>query len=345
MKNTTNRRFGLHTWRILLIALVIVLGGGFWAARSWYNRNLAAVSSSQQISYFPIAPGSSLQEISIDLARVHLIRSSTAFQTYVRSRHLYPKMQAGTYALSPSMSATQIVSKIVKGEVSKSYVTILPGKTIKQIRQTFKQAGYSDAELDLAFNPATYQGEVLLNYLPSGASLEGVLYPDSFQKDASTPAQVLIKESLDEMQKYLTADVLAGFTAQGLSPYQGITLSSIVYAESGDATSEPTVAQVFLLRIKQGMALGSDVTAFYAADLADQGKTLGVDSPYNTRLHTGIPPGPIGSFPANALNAVAHPATSDYLFFVAGDNGVIHFSHTEAEHEQAIKQFCTKACS
>jgi UPF0755 protein len=87
------------------------------------------------------------------------------------------------------------------------------------------------------------------------------------------------------------------------------------------------------------------VTAFYAAGQAGQGQTLGVDSPYNTRLHTGLPPGPIGNFSASALSAVAHPSNTDYLFFVAGDDGKIHFSHTEAEHEQNIKQYCTKACS
>jgi UPF0755 protein len=172
-----------------------------------------------------------------------------------------------------------------------------------------------------------------------------MLYPDSFQKAANTPPTTIIRESLDEMEKHLTPDVVSGFAAQGLNTYQGMTMASIVYAESGDPASEPTVAQVFLLRLKQGSALGSDVTAFYAADLAGAGKTLGVDSPYNTRLNPGLPPGPIDSFTDIALQAVAHPSNTDYLYFVAGDNGVIHFSHTEAEHEQAVKQYCTKECS
>jgi UPF0755 protein len=303
------------------------------------------VSSSTEVVYFPIETGSSLQEIAQDLAHVHLIRSATAFETYVRGRQLYAKMQAGTYALSPSMSTPQIVDKIVKGEVSKNYVTILPGKTIKQIKKAFLQAGYTDTELDTAFDPGTYAGHPLLSSMPSGASLEGLLYPDSFQRDATTPASALIRESLDEMESHLTADIVSGFSAQGLNTYQGLTLASIVYAESGDPQSEPTVAQVFLSRLKQGMALGSDVTAFYAADLAGQGKTLGVDSPYNTRLHTGLPPGPIGSFTDIALKAVAHPSNTDYLYFVAGDDGTIHFSHTEQEHEAAVKKYCTKECS
>jgi UPF0755 protein len=147
------------------------------------------------------------------------------------------------------------------------------------------------------------------------------------------------------MQTLLTPDIVNGWAAQGLSVYQGLSLSSIVYQESGSPDYQPTVAQVFLLRLKQGIMLGSDVTAFYAADQVNAGKTLGVDSPYNTRLHTGLPPGPIGNFTVTAMTAVAHPSNTDYLFFVAGDDGVIHFSHTLAEHEQATKQYCTKECS
>lgn len=345
MRRTGLQRSKWRSWPVLVIALIIIVIAGTWAARSWYNRNLAPVSSSTQVVYFPIETGSSLQEIAQDLAHVHLIRSVAAFETYVRGRQLYSKMQAGTYALSPSMSTPDIVNKIVKGEVSKNYVTILPGKTLKQIKQAFLQSGYTDTELDTAFDPATYAGHPLFSSLPSGVGLEGLLYPDSFQRDASTPASTLVRESLDEMQGHLTQEVINGFSAQGLNAYQGITLASIVYAESGDPRSEPTVAQVFLSRLKQGIALGSDVTAFYAASQAGQGKTLGVDSPYNTRLHTGLPPGPIGNFTDIALKAVAHPSNTDYLYFVAGDDGTIHFSHTQQEHEQAIKQYCTKECS
>jgi len=340
------RRSKWRSWPVLIIVLIIVLGGGYLAARSWYNRNLAAVNSAstQQVN-FTVVSGSTVQEIGSDLKRAGLIRSSQAFETYVRGRGLFDKLQAGTYSLSKSMSTPQIVTKMVNGDVAKGLLTILPGKTIKQIRQAFKDAGYNDAELDIAFSPVTYAGHPALAELPTGATLEGLLYPDSYQKVATTPPTAIIRQSLDEMSDHLTPDIISGFAAQGLSTYQGITLASIVYAESGSPQSEPTVAQVFLLRLRQGIALGSDVTAFYAAGLVGQGKTLGVDSPYNTRIHTGLPPGPIGNFTDIALKAVAHPSNTDYLFFVAGDDGTIHFSHTEQEHEQAIKQYCTKECS
>jgi UPF0755 protein len=334
------------SWPILIIVVLLLSLGTYWAAHSWYTRNLAAVnSSSAQTEYFTVVRGSTVHEIGVDLKKAGLIRSEPAFETYIRGRGLFDKLQAGTYALSKTMSAPQIVDKIVNGDVSKNLVTIPSGKTLKQIKKVFEQAGYADKDLEAAFIPGSYAGHPLLASLPAGISLEGLLYPDSFQKESDTPPQNIVVESLTELQSKLTPDILKGFTAHGLTAYQGITLASIVYAESGSAASEPTVAQVFLSRLKQGMPLGSDVTAFYAADLAGAGKTLGVDSPYNTRLHTGLPPGPIGNFTDIALKAVAHPSNTDFLYFVAGDDGTIHFSHTEAEHEQAIAQYCHKQCS
>jgi UPF0755 protein len=124
-----------------------------------------------------------------------------------------------------------------------------------------------------------------------------------------------------------------------------VILASIVNQESGDPNAQPTIAQVFLLRLKQGMLLQSNVTANYAADLAGVARNVAINSPYNTYLHQGLPPGPIGNVTASALKAVAHPSNTTYLFFIAGDNGAIHFSSTEAEHEQAIKQYCHNLCA
>lgn len=346
MRLRSPKRFSWRSGPLIFGVLLIVIAGGFFAAHSWYNRNLAAVDpDSTQTQYFTVVSGSTVHDIASDLKKADLIRSQQAFVAYVRGKELFDQLQAGSYSFNRSMSTPQIVAKMVNGDVAKGLITIPSGKTLGQIREVLKKAGYNDAELDIALSPVTYAGHPVLASLPKGQTLEGYLYPDSFQKIATTPPTAIVRQSLDEMQQHLTSDVLAGFSAQGLSEYQGITLASIVYAESGSPQSEPIVAQVFLSRLKQGMPLGSDVTAFYAAQQAGQGKSLGVDSPYNTRIHSGLPPGPIGNFTDIALKAVAHPSNTDYLYFVAGDDGTIHFSHTEAEHEQAISKYCQKLCS
>src|SRR5437868_2306522 len=167
------------SWLLIAVVAAVLIFAGGYEVRNWYNRSLGPVSSSSQTVYFTVASGSTVHEIAVQLKDANLIRSSRAFETYVRGKSLFGSLQAGTYALSPSMSTAEIVNKMVNGQIARNLLAILPGKTVTQIRQAFKQAGYSDAELDVAFNPSTYPDEAVLANLPSGAGLEGFLYPDS----------------------------------------------------------------------------------------------------------------------------------------------------------------------
>jgi len=343
-KVTKSRTSQLRLALITVLVGAVVIFCGIWLIKAWYGTSLKPVSSSSQVSNFTVASGSSVHNIGADLQKAGLIRSSKAFETYVRANPFARNLQAGTYALTPSMGIKTIVHKMATGDVIRQNITILPDKRLDQIKQTFAKAGYSQSEIDQAFNPATYSGHPALASLPAGASLEGYLYPETFQKLAFTPASAIVSQSLDEMNKRLTPDLINAFKAQNLNVYQAITLASIVNQETDDPAYQPTVAQVFLKRLKMNMALGSDVTAFYASALAGQPKTVTIESPYNTRLHPGLPPGPIGNVTGSALNAVAHPSNTDYLFFVAGDDKKIHFSHTAAEHDQAIAQYCKLSC-
>lgn len=327
----------------LLLGVIVIVGGAI-AIRVWYDARLKPVSSSTTPVDFTVKSGESVKEIAADLQTAHLIRSAKAFETYVRANPFNHDLQAGTYVLTPSMNVRTIAHKMNVGDVAKNYLTILPGKRLDQIKQAFAKAGYSQAEIDAAFNAAGYANKPALASLPKGDSLEGYLYPESFEKQSDTPAGVIIGESLDQMDKHLTPQLEQAYAAEGLSTYQAVTLASIVYQETDDPTFEPTVAQVFLSRLKQNMPLGSDVTAFYASAVAGQPKNLNIDSPYNTRLHTGLPPGPIGNVTVSALDAVAHPTATDYLYFVAGDDKKIYFAHTEAEHEQNIAKYCQLSC-
>jgi UPF0755 protein len=336
---SSSRFFMLIAGAILIFAIA-----GVAALRVWYANNLRPVSDNTNSQYFSVETGETKHEIATDLQSQGLIRSSKAFETYLRSSEI-DILQAGTYSLSPSMSAKTIADKMHKGDVTRNLLTILPGKRLDQIKEAFAKSGYSQTEIDQAFNPATYTDVALLNYLPRGASLEGFLYPDSFQKQADTPASTIVRESLDEMQQNLTSDLINNFAARGLNVYQGVTLASVVHQETDDPAYQPTVAQVFLTRIKQGMRLQSNVTANYAADIAGVPRNVNIDSPYNTYLHDGLPPGPIGNMTKSALNAVAHPSNTDYVYFIAGDDGKMHFSHTADEHNAAIKQYCQKKCA
>ncbi len=323
----------------------MILAAGVIGLRVWYDNNLRPVSTSTNIVYFSIEPGMGIRQIGDSLKRDGLIQSVWVFETYVRSNELHDKLQAGTYKLSPSMSVQQIVKKMAAGDVAKNLLTILPGKRLDQLQDAFKKAGYSQADIDVAFDPSMYGDIPVAASLPKGATLEGYLYPDSFQRVSTTPAQTIVRESLEELNQRLTSNIISGFRAQGLSTYQGITLASIVLQETGSPSDQQIVAQVFLSRLKQDMPLGSDVTAFYASAIAGVPRNLNIDSPYNTHIRKGLPPGPISNVTADALKAVAHPAKTTYLYFVAGDDGVMHYSYTEQQHEQAVAQYCSKSCA
>lgn len=322
---------------ILLLVLVVGL-------RVWYGNNLRPVSDSNAPVYFTVQSGESKNQIADDLQASHLIRNAKAFETYLRSNEI-TILQAGTYILKPSLSAQQIAQMMSTGQVAKNLLTILPGKRLDQIQKAFEAAGYPTNEITSAFRPSNYLGHPALNSLPTGAGLEGYLYPDSFQRITSTPATTILTESLDEMAKRLTPDIVNGFAAHGLSVFQGITLASIVYQETDNQLYEPTIAQVFLSRIAQNIALESNVTANYAADLAGVPRSTTIDSPYNTYLHPGLPPGPIGNFASSALKAVAHPSNTDYLYFVADEQThKVYFAHTQAEHNAQAQQYCPNTC-
>jgi UPF0755 protein len=340
------RHTWLRVWVILLVILMIGAVAGIITIRRTYDQNLRPYSASQRSVIVTIPSGSTVKEIGKKLQEQGLIKSSWAFEWYIRNQNIRDRLQAGTYSLRPNQGVKEIVTILTHGKVKTDLVTILPGQRLDQIRSSLiNNAGYSPESVDAAMDPNKYADHPALADKPTGASLEGYLYPDSFQKTAETQPETIIRASLDEMQKHLTPEVRAAFVKQSLNIHEGVILASIVEQEVSNPKDKPTVAQVFLLRLRQHMSLGSDVTAFYGSLKSGQEASVTFDSPYNTRLHAGLPPGAISNVTDSSLQAVAHPAGSDYLFFVAGDDGVTYFSHTDAEHEALVREHCKKLCS
>jgi UPF0755 protein len=310
-----------------------------------YNDGLKPVSDSQKTQIFTVEKGSTVKQIGASLHEEKLIRSAWAFQLYIHSKNLGNKLQAGTYALSPSAGTPQIVGTLTKGQVATRLVTILPGRRIDQVRADLINDGFTPDAVDRALDPALYADMPVLQYKPAGVNtLEGLLWPDSYQKQDDTDPEVIIRESLKAMGVHLTPDVQAAFAAEGLTTYQGVTLASIVIKEVNKPTEQAQAAQVFLSRLKQGMPLGSDVTAIYGSLQADKGSNINYDSPYNTHLHAGLPPGPISTISQSSLNAAAHPAGTNWLYFVTGDDGTTYFSSTLQEHEALTDKYCHELC-
>ena len=229
--------------------------------------------------------------------------------------------------------------------------TILPGETIFDIKNKLIEEGYSATDVDAAFD-ADYNFSFLQGR-PAEASLEGYLFGETHEFLRSTTVKEIIEKYLEGTENVIKEnDLEAKYATQGLTLYEGITLASVVQKES--PTNEmPTVAQVFLTRLSYGIPMGSDVTVSYAVDLIDPNRqvytdnqsALTIDSCYNTRLYNGLPCGPISNPGLEALLAVANPSDTAYLYFLTGDDGMMYYSYTEAEHIQNTYSHCQNLCN
>ncbi len=326
-----------------VIALVLIAGAAV-VVRQLYANQLRPVSpNSEAVQVITIESGATLDQIANQLKTAGLIRSTWGFTWYATFHAVRNDLQAGTYSFSPGQDVAEIVVQLSHGKVKTDLVTIVPGLRLDQVRSSLLQYGFSEADIDAALQADLYTSSLPAG-VPIGAGLEGLIYPDSYQKDASTNPPQIIEQALREMQKKLTPDLRNAFAAHGLTVYQAIILASIVEKEVSRPEDRAQVAQVFYKRLSSGMVLGSDVTAFYGAIRAGQEPSVSYDSPYNTRLHLGLPPTPISNVTIGSLQAVANPASTDWLYFVSGDDGATHFAKTLAEHEANVANYCKKLC-
>ncbi len=365
-------------WFLILAGLIVILTAGVVAGYLWYQTQLKPVSSDGTKKSVVIASGDSTESIAKKLKEAGLIRSELGMQVYMR---LSGKsgLQAGSCRLSPSQPMPEIVDKIIAGCHDFKAITFYPGGTLepslyKQSRSTdgvdrssaryvLSQAGFSDQEITEAFK-ANYDSPLFAGR-PTNASLEGYIFGETYYVSEDATAKQVLEMVFAQMYEVVKKnDLEAKYQAQGLNLYQGIILSSIVEREL-TCQDKPTterkercyqfqrgIAQVFISRYRTGMQLGSDITAVYAADSLgitipkdDTTTLLSVDSPYNTRKYTGLTPTPIAAPGELSLKAVANPTDTDYLYFLAGDDGLIYFARTDAEHQANINNHCQTLCA
>lgn len=304
------------------------------AIRQVYQNNLSAISTEKKAVSITVEPGSTVSEIALNLKNKGAIKSDWAFEWYVRNNNLREELKAGTYLVYTNQSVPEIAKIIASGKVATDLFTILPGKRVDEIRTAFLKAGYSQSEVEDALNPNNYKGHEALTDLPDGANLDGYLYPESYQKTAETSAKTIVKQSLDEMARRLTKERRQQFAKNGLTTHQAVALASVIENEVGNKNDRAQVSQVFLQRLKIGMKLESNATDEYAK----------INPAYDTYKIAGLPPGPISNVSESSLEAVAFPATTDWLYFVSGDDGITHFSKTLEEHEALTKKYCKALC-
>ena len=328
---------------LLIIGAIVVLGAliGGYAVWKWYDAGLAPVSTEGAPKIVRIPEGTSVEGIIAILHDESLIRDARAFKLMLRMEGLSGQLKAGAYEVSGSMSGEEIARHIASGKVAMRRLTIPEGLTLEQIAERM-------AEADLVEDAATFEERAVAETvaseiampLPEG-NLEGYLFPETYDFCCDLQPDPMIIRMVQELEERFYAPNRAEIEARGLSLHEIITLASLVEREARVDHERPLIAGVIQNRLDRGMRLQIDATVQYALPehkerllFAD----LKIDSPYNTYLHEGLPPGPIASPGLPALMAALRPAETDAFFYVARADGTHIFSHTFSEHQGAISR-------
>jgi UPF0755 protein len=289
---------------------------------------------------FIVKKGEGVKEIAAALENEKLIRSAFWFETYVWLKKQSANLQAGEYSISKSFSAADIVSLMTGGKVvsNETQITFPEGFALLQIKERLQEKGFNVDDQLNGKKAGDFQLQYkFLNGVPENADLEGFLFPDTYRFHKDAKAEDIIKKFLDNFDKKLTPDMRQKISVQDKNLYNVIILASIVQQEAIGEQEMPLIAGVFANRLQIGMALQSDATVNYVTGKKDRQPTWGdtkVQSPYNTYLYKGLPPGPICNPGVAAIEAAISPQSTDYLYFLHPLDNPTVFSKTLDEHNR-----------
>ncbi len=350
---------------VVLFALVVV-GAGLWLGATLLGDDAPLLGPSvarlsdpgapvdptdttKQV--FTVRPGESAAQIGDDLQQKGLIRSGLTFRFVVEQEGVGGSLAAGEYELSRSMSPREIAQVLARGQVRRGLLVTIPeGWRAEQIADKLEQTGFSSRDdfLRAVANPASVPGAELLPGSPP--TLEGYLFPETYEVkekvSGARAAELMVRMFLRRVDDPLRRAA----TDSPRTPRDLLTIASIVEREAQLPSERPTIASVYLNRLEQQMPLQADPTVQYALGTRDGASAaayaywkrtlstedLSVDSPFNTYLHRGLPPGPICNPGEESVKAVVQPARTDYLYFVARGDGSHLFARTLDEHNANV---------
>jgi UPF0755 protein len=347
----------------IIVVAALVLGGSTWFFNYWQDRERA--DEIGRPVTLEIAEEDDTGSIADKLTDAELVRFAPYFES--RMRFTGRELQPGIYTLRIGMSVPEIIDVISvpetdgganEGEAAEAgpsqaafEVTFVEGQRIEQNAAVVQESGLANGAEEYAAaasNVDNFRGSYsFLEDAPGGASLEGFLFPDTYKVGSNAGASDVIGLQLSNFDAQFTAEMRQQAEAQGLSIFEVVTIASIVEREAVLPEERPQIAAVYLNRLASGeMRLEADPTVQYVVGTAAEWwPTLntelleqGSESPYNTYLNEGLPPGPISNPGFASLQAVLQPAEVDYLFFVAlADGSGAHvFSTTYEEHIQNL---------
>jgi UPF0755 protein len=330
--------------KILAFIVMLLLLAGAGAAAAWVylgtRQPYRGYVASEQ--FVEIRPGTGTRAIGDRLVTAGVVRDQVTFRVALWMSGQATRLKAGEYRFTDPATPAGVIDKIARGDVFVIPLTIPEGLTMREMSKIFEAKGFGPAS---TFVDAAHDATLVRALAPEAHDLEGYLFPDTYPLSRHTDAPRLVRLMADAFERALSPDLRAAALARGLSIHQVVTLASIVEKETANPDERPLIASVYENRLRIGMALQCDPTVIYALDQAGhydgnlRRADLELNSPYNTYRHPGLPPGPIAAPGRASLDAVVHPADSDYLYFVSRNDGSHEFATTLAEHNRNVQKY------
>lgn len=329
----------------IIVFVVLVVGGGWLWLRSEMRRPINHAATQKTIT---VESGASTSSI---IARLHtegILPSTIPVKLWLRLFDRGANLKSGDYRFKSPISPLQVLNQMIRGEIATRQFTIPEGYNQYDIAQVLsglqglKQHPMSpEATLGLLKDVS-----LIADLDPDATTLEGYLFPDTYEYSASTTREQLVEMMVKRFRRVYTPEMQQRAAELGMTTRQAVTMASLIEKEAKVDSERETISSVFHRRWKTGIPLACDPTLIYAALI--EGKYRGKiyqsdldrESAYNTYKHAGLPPGPIASPGQRSLHAALNPAQTDYLYFVVDavkKDGSHHFSASSAEHENAVK--------
>jgi UPF0755 protein len=353
--------------KLFLLLLLVAM-----AVAGWFGWALLMPTEPSGQTFVMLRPGYSTRRIAAELKASGVIRSEDAFILWHYLRHRR-SLKAGEYLFDKPRNIVEVQKRLVRGDVYFRTVVVPEGYTMFDIARAVEAAGLGPAEDFL--NAAKSNADLVADFAPNAASLEGYLFPDTYQFSRMVTMQemagAMVKQfrqvarqiglisggdnassdsalRADSSSPHRESEPAGATSAAGAPPIdleRRVTMASIVEKETAVADERPLVASVYYNRLAKNVALDADPSIIYAELLAGtytgalHHDDMQFSSPYNTYKHTGLPPGPIANPGRSALEAAMHPAQSDYYYFVADAQGHHRFARTIEEHNKNVAAY------
>jgi len=330
-----------------ILLLLFLLGLILVVAAAIYFKSLINTPASEawDKTELIIEKGEDIDIIAKALEEKGIIKNKDLFSLYAKLSGRVPEIKAGIHTVRPNMTLPEILEELTTAQITEVWITIPEGWRISQIANYLEKKDLiqSAADFEKQAKVDKYKADYwFLKDLPEGTSLEGYLFPDTYKVAAEPTIESIIRKMLDNFEIRFSDEYKQEAEAQGWKIKDLITFASIIEKESGRDADRGVIAGIFKNRLDSLKPLQSDASITYITKRPDTRPTIEetkIESPYNTYINVGLPPGPVGNPGLKAIRDSLYPTRTPYLFFITDSDGVAHFARTYDEHLRNIEKY------